>query len=234
MNTFDSSSPSSLSGEGGSASRSFRLVILGGGEAGLAVLEALAETDLISSVALVEPSAYHYDQPAWMRVGTEGMQKEHTRSPEEIQIPPAVTWIRDRVNRVDPERRVIVTNSNTEIQYDYLVVALGTDVRWDRIRGLKESLGTHGICSVYGYEAAEQAWDMIRAFEGGAGPLYRSVHAPQGRTRTTGHSAPCRCPLAGNRRAGSDGAVLHDGSLVRRIRNRPRPRGCGDSRVHRV
>jgi sulfide:quinone oxidoreductase len=146
---------------------SYRIVILGGGEAGLAVLDALAESDLISGVALVEPSTYHYDQPAWMRVGTEGMQKEDTRSPEMIQIPPEVTWIRDRVNKIAPRERAITTDSGTEIRYDYLVVALGTDVHWDRIRGLKRSLGTHGICSVYGYEQAERTWEMIRTFEGG-------------------------------------------------------------------
>lgn len=155
------------SGESAPSPLSFRIVILGGGEAGLAVLDALVETDLLSDVALIEPSTDHYDQPAWMQVGTEGMQKEDTRSPERAQVPPEVTWIRDRVDAIDPREHTITTDSGTEIQYDYLVVALGTDVHWDRIRDLKRSVGTHGICSVYGYEQAERTWEMIRTFEGG-------------------------------------------------------------------
>jgi sulfide:quinone oxidoreductase len=164
MNTSDSPSPSSTPEERASA---YRIVVLGGGEGGLAVLDALAETDLVSAVALVEPSTHHYDQPQWMRVGTEGVEKEKTRSPEGGRVPSGVTWVQERVGTIDPERRTITTNGDTEIQYDYLVVALGTDVHWDRIRGLKESLGTRGICSVYGYEQAERTWEMIRAFEGG-------------------------------------------------------------------
>lgn len=179
MNSSDSASNAgsgSTSGEDPSAAPvgersrspiSVRVVILGGGEAGLAVLDSLAGTDLISDVVLIEPSTYHYDQPAWMRVGTEGIQKEQTRSLEVVEIPPEVTWVRDRVKGLDPEEQTITTDTGAEIEYDYLVVALGTKVLWDRIRGLKENLGSDGICSVYGYEQAERAWELIRAFDGG-------------------------------------------------------------------
>lgn len=149
------------------SSLSHRIVILGGGEAGLSVLKSLDEMDLSSDVALVEPSTYHFDQPAWMRVGTEGVQKEQTRSDEVIQVPSEVSWIRDHVDRIDPRDQLVRTEDGTTIHYDYLVVALGTDVHWHRIRGLKENLGSKGICSVYGYEQAERTWEMIRDFEGG-------------------------------------------------------------------
>lgn len=146
---------------------SYPIVILGGGDAGLAVLDALAEANLPSGVALIEPSPHRYDQPAWMHVGTKGMPKEDTRSEAGSRIPPSTTWIQDRMTSLDPWSKVITTGSGAEIQYDYLVVALGTEVLWDRIRGLKTNLGSHGICSVYGYEQAERTWEMIRAFQGG-------------------------------------------------------------------
>ena len=53
------------------------------------------------------------------------------------------------------------------LRYDYLVVALGIETLWDRIRGLEPTLGAHGIYTVYGYEQAEQAWAPIRSFKGG-------------------------------------------------------------------
>ncbi len=146
---------------------SHRIVILGGGEAGLAVLHSLAESDLIAETALLEPSPHDYDQPEWMRVGTEGLQKEDTRSRKEQKIPPEATWVEERVRDIDPRSQVVTTDRDTTIQYDYLVVALGTNVHWDRIRNLKGHLGTKGICSVYGYEQAERTWEMIRTFEGG-------------------------------------------------------------------
>lgn len=171
MASFESSSPASESTapspEGAGSSLSFRIVILGGGEAGVAVLDSLAETNLISEVVLVEPSTYHYDQQEWMRVGTEGIEKEKTRFSEVSQVPTEVAWIQERVKRITPQDRIVTTDRETVIQYDFLVVALGTDVQWDRIRNLKQNLGTHGLCSIYGYEQAERTWEMIRAFEGG-------------------------------------------------------------------
>ncbi|PSQ97656.1 MAG: hypothetical protein BRD55_01950 [Bacteroidetes bacterium SW_9_63_38] len=144
-----------------------RIVILGGGEAGLTVLEALRDTSLTPHITLVEPSEYHYDQPAWVRVGTDGLEKEQTRSREILQVPTGVTWYQQQAARISPEARTITLADGSCIGYDYLLVALGTETHWDRIRHLKEHLGRHGICSAYGYEQAERTWEMIQTFEGG-------------------------------------------------------------------
>lgn len=152
------------------ASRSpsaFRLVVLGGGEGGLALLKELEQAGLASEAALVEPSAHHHEQLDWMRVGTEGLDKEQTRSEARERVPPATTWIQEGATAIDPDAQTVTTESGTVVHYDYLVVALGTRGHWGRIRGLEDNLGTHGICSVYGYDEAETAWDVIHSFEGG-------------------------------------------------------------------
>ena len=167
MSTPTSSIPT-LDSADASASRSvFRLVVLGGGEAGLALLNALDQAGLAAEAAMIDPSPYHYDQPAWMRVGTEGLDKEQTRSATEAEIPSGTTWIQEPATAIAPTDQVVTVESGTLIHYDYLVVALGTHVHWDRVRGLSDTLGTHGICSVYGYDQSEAAWDMIRSFGGG-------------------------------------------------------------------
>jgi len=155
------------SSDGPPPALTFRLVVLGGGEAGLALLNELSRAGLASEAALIEPSVYHHEQPAWMRVGTEGLNKKHTRSEAKERVPPDTTWIQEGATAIDPEAQIVTVESGTLIHYDYLVVALGTRVNWERIRGLADNLGTHGICSVYGYEEAETAWEMMRSFEGG-------------------------------------------------------------------
>lgn len=146
---------------------SYRVVVLGGGEAGLAVVHALRDTPLAADLALIEPSTYHYTQRDWMKVGTEGAQKEQTRSALSSQIPSSVTWLQRRATYIDTAHQHVLLNSDETVRYDHLVVALGTTALWNRIRGLEEHLGTAGLCSVYGYHLSERTWEMIRAFDGG-------------------------------------------------------------------
>ena len=157
-------SPESASPDAHSSSP---VVVLGGGEAGLALLDALDQAGQAAKTLLIEPSSYHYDQLDWMRVATEGLRKEETRSTAAERVPQETTWIQETVTEIDPDERVVTTDRGTVVAYEYLVVALGTTPHWDRVRGLKKHLGSQGICSVYGYGHAEQAWKMIQSFSGG-------------------------------------------------------------------
>ena len=156
--------PRALAEEIPTPTRHHQVVVIGGGAAGLAVLQRLADMLSGADVMLIEPSEYRYDQPGWMRVGAGEAAKESTRHPEASALPGGVTWIRDRVAAIDPDAQTITTASGERVGYDYLVIAVGVEVRWDGVHGLAEHLGRDGICSVYGYEEAEQAWQMIRAF----------------------------------------------------------------------
>ncbi|PEN12923.1 hypothetical protein CRI94_13045 [Longibacter salinarum] len=143
----------------------FDVVILGGGEAGASVARALSVSSYTGRVALVEPSSYVYDQPGWIRVATSGERKEATRY--HLKVPPGTTWIRRRAEGIDPDRGLVELDGNESISYEHLVVAAGIETRWDRIRGIGPNMDADGLCSVYGYEHAEHAWDVIRTFQGG-------------------------------------------------------------------
>lgn len=147
--------------------RTYEIVIVGGGEAGLTIARAMAESVASPRTALIEPSAYHYDQPTWVRTGTEGVDVDTTRSRKRLHVPEGVDWIQDTVTAIDPNARTLTIEDGAPVHYTYLVLATGIRPRWGRVRGLKEHVGTQGICSVYGYEQAPRAWDMIQAFDGG-------------------------------------------------------------------
>lgn len=159
--------PTNSGGNSAPPDTSSAIVVLGAGKAGAAVLKTLSDAGLAKDITLVEPSSYHYDQPKWVKVGTAGMKKEATRSRERAEIPAPVTWIQEQVTKIDPDAQTVTTAGDTTIAYDHLVVALGIETLWERIRDLKPNLGTRGVCSVYGYNQAEKAWEMIRDFPGG-------------------------------------------------------------------
>jgi sulfide:quinone oxidoreductase len=147
----------------------FQILIVGGGTAGLAVAAQLRDRADAPEVAIVEPADKHYYQPLWTLVGGGIFPREDSVRDEADFIPPGATWIRDRVESFDPEGNRLTTASGRTIGYDFLVVAAGVQLDWDRIPGLRESVGQPGtgVCSNYSYDTVAYTWETIRAFRGG-------------------------------------------------------------------
>ena len=147
----------------------FKIVILGGGTAGLSVASRLKRTLPAKDfdVAIVEPSSTHDYQPLWTLVGGGVCKKEESRRQEVNYIPAGAAWIKEKVATIQPDTNTIVTDSGKSITYDYLIVGLGIKISWDGIPGLKETIGKNNVCSNYSYDIAEYTWDCIKNFKGG-------------------------------------------------------------------
>lgn len=151
-----------------SSSIHHQVVIIGGGTAGITVAAQLTKGwGRKIDVAVIEPSDKHYYQPLWTLVGAGLARKESTQKSEASVIPRKATWIKDAVTEFLPEKNCIKTRDGREIRYDFLVVAAGLQVNWGKIPGLKESIGTNGVCSNYSYETVDSTWESIRNFKGG-------------------------------------------------------------------
>ncbi len=144
-----------------------QIVIVGGGNAGISVAAQLCRLLRNPDIAIVEPSRKHYYQPLWTLVGAGVFPKQVTERDEASYIPQGATWIQDAVTEFQPDNNVVLTRDGKEISYDYLVVAPGIQIDWDKISGLKESIGHNGICSIYAYEHVDKTWECIRNFKGG-------------------------------------------------------------------
>ncbi|MFS8065486.1 MAG: FAD/NAD(P)-binding oxidoreductase [Byssovorax sp.] len=143
------------------------VLIVGGGTAGISVAARLRNAKNPPEVAILEPSEYHYYQPIWTLVGAGVFDREISRRPEADYIPRGATWIRDSVASFEPEHSAVVTRGGDRITYDQLVVALGIQLDWGKIKGLEGHLGKDGICSNYSYEHVESTWRFLRDFKGG-------------------------------------------------------------------
>lgn len=144
-----------------------QILILGGGTAGITVAAQLHRKDKKLDIAIMEPSEKHYYQPAWTLVGAGAYKLEDTEKDEKDYIPKDTTWIKSYADKIDADNNIVVTKDGQKIAYDYLIVAVGIQLDWDAIPGLKEGIGKNGICSNYSKDYAEYTFECIQNFKGG-------------------------------------------------------------------
>ncbi|MBN2623221.1 MAG: FAD-dependent oxidoreductase, partial [Acidimicrobiales bacterium] len=141
--------------------RSQRIVVIGGGTAGITVAARLRRQGA-QRVQVIEPSPVHYYQPLWTLVGGGQVDARSTVRPTAKVMPRGVDWIQEAVTAVEPELDTVVTTSGRRIGYDVLVVAPGIQLDFDAVPGLVEGMAGDGIASNYRFDLAPKMWDLIR------------------------------------------------------------------------
>ncbi|EFP06444.1 hypothetical protein CRE_18395, partial [Caenorhabditis remanei] len=109
----------------------FKLLVVGGGAGGLGAASKFARKLPRGSVAIVEPREDHYYQPGFTLVGGGLMTLEANRRKQETLIPKGATWIRDKVQLFTPTQNLVKLRGGDEISYDYMVIAMGIQLRFD-------------------------------------------------------------------------------------------------------
>ncbi|MFQ5557870.1 MAG: FAD-dependent oxidoreductase [Acidimicrobiales bacterium] len=160
-----------------------RVVIVGGGTAGISVAARLRKK--VDDVAVIEPSDKHYYQPLWTLVGGGCSKRETSERSEASVMPDDVTWVKDAVAGFDPDNNQVSTAGGKTIGYDVLVVCPGIQLDWDKIPGVTDTLGRNGVSSNYTYDLAPRTWEFIKGTTSGSavftmpsGPI-KCAGAPQ-------------------------------------------------------
>jgi len=143
------------------------IVIVGGGAAGVAVANTLIRENSKLDIALVEPSEKHYYQPGFTIVGGGAYTLAQTMRNEADLLLPKIQWIKDYAETFQPEANTVTLRSGKVLEYDYLVVCPGIQLDWDKIQGLRETLGQNGVCSNYSPDTVEYTWQCISTLESG-------------------------------------------------------------------
>ena len=77
-------------------------------------------------------------------------------------IPKGATWIPKRVVKLFPEENKLLLDDGLLLEYEILIVAAGIQINWDGIKGLKESIGTNGVCSNYSYKYVDSTGEKLK------------------------------------------------------------------------
>jgi NADH dehydrogenase len=133
-----------------------RVVVVGGGFAGLEAVRELAGTDV--DVLLLDRAPYTTFQPLLYQVATGGLNPGDITYSLRTFVSrfPGARFRRASVVGLDPDKRCVHTDNGGDIPYDYLVLGCGVTANYFGIPGAKEHAKT-----IYSRRAAIEVRDRI-------------------------------------------------------------------------
>ncbi|AZZ51299.1 NAD(P)/FAD-dependent oxidoreductase [Rathayibacter festucae] len=142
------------------------VLIIGGGNAGLSVAGRLRRYG-VADVAVIEPRETHLYQPMFSHVAGGTAPASKATRPQGSVTPKGVTWIRDRVEAIDPAAKTVVLASGRRVGYGDLVVCPGIQKDWDAVPGLTEAMASPVGVSNYEFDYARKASSVLRGVRSG-------------------------------------------------------------------
>jgi sulfide:quinone oxidoreductase len=157
---------------------SHQILIVGAGTAGITVAAQLLNKDPKLDIAIVDPSEIHYYQPAWTLVGGGTFNRTSTARPQKDYIPSQATWIKNAVTKLNPANNQVTLDDGSTVDYEWMVLAPGIQIDYDKIEGLRDTLGKNGVCTNYDYEQCAYTWEAIRSVKAGGTALFTNPNTP--------------------------------------------------------
>ncbi|SFF81015.1 NAD(P)/FAD-dependent oxidoreductase [Neptunomonas qingdaonensis] len=156
-----------------------RILIAGGGAAGISIANKLQMYLKGAQITIVDPRPYHWYQPGQTLLLAGAYKNlDDVMSSNQQYINSETNWVTAAISEFDPDNNQVRTNQNDTLVYDYLIVATGLELRYDLIEGLDtQQIGKDGIASIYlspeaGLASHQQALDFAQS-NGGEGVFTR-------------------------------------------------------------
>jgi sulfide:quinone oxidoreductase len=162
-------------------------LILGGGTGGTMVAYKMAKKlDLQEwEIIVVDREETHYYQPGFLFIPFGIYSKSDVEKPKKEFIPQGVKLILSDIEIIEPEKnQVRLVKDNQVINYDYLVIATGTDIRPAETEGMLNGGGWRK--NIYDFYTADGATAMAEYLDSWQG----------GRMVVNVAEMPIKCPVA--------------------------------------
>ncbi|WP_051607159.1 NAD(P)/FAD-dependent oxidoreductase [Microbacterium sp. CH12i] len=148
------------------ASSRHRIVVIGGGNAGLSVAGRLRHAG-ISDIAVIDPNDTHYYKPLFSHVAGGTAKASETMRAQADVIPKGVDWIQGSVTSVDADAHEVRLASGATVAYEHVIVCPGIVHDWDTIPGLTDAMRSPEGASNYELDLAVKASALLRDVRGG-------------------------------------------------------------------
>lgn len=119
-------------------------------------------------ITIVDKDKTHYYQPGFLFIPFGIYNKNDVIKPKSDFLPPGVNVLYTGIDRIEPGENRVLLEGGQVLQYDYLVVATGTDINPEETPGLKDgSLWRKEIFDFYTLDGALALREFFRDWEGG-------------------------------------------------------------------
>ena len=154
-----------------------RILIVGGGLAGMSTARRLTSKLTNPDITVIEPEKLSVSyQPGQTLVAAGLWDIDDIKYNRDDFVPDGVKLIPEKVIGFTPQQNYVTTHTGQKVEYDYMILATGLQMDFERIKGLEEagrvySSGDNSnlidvlgddICSIFTAEGSARTWEIMQ------------------------------------------------------------------------